>query len=161
MDNTGAKHPAENPVESLEDGQWLVINDRVQVPKSELSYRFSRSGGPGGQNVNKVETSVELLFDLAHTPSLSEPDRGLAMQRLRTYLDSEGMLRLVARSSRSQLANRVEVTKRFVDLLAHALIAPKKRRPTRPSRGAKARRVAAKRREGQAKRQRTFVYEDE
>jgi ribosome-associated protein len=165
---TGRDTPPVDPAASasLEAGDAasadeLVIDGRVRIPLRELAYRFSRGGGPGGQNVNKVETSVELLFDLARTPSLADAERELAMQRLASHLDSRGVLRLVSRSERSQLANREDVTRRFVELLARALIPPKRRRRTRPSRAAKARRVADKRRAGQVKRDRRISYGDD
>jgi ribosome-associated protein len=139
----------------------LKINDNVRISPRELTYRFSRGGGPGGQNVNKVETSVELLFDLARTPSLTDAERALAAQRLAGRLDDQGVLRLTSRSERSQLANREDVTRRFVELLAQALIPPKRRRRTRPSRAAKAQRVADKRRSGKSKQSRRFSYRDE
>jgi ribosome-associated protein len=129
----------------------LNINAHVRIPYTNVSFRFARSSGPGGQHTNKAETSVELLFDLAHTPYLSDDERALAMQRLATYLDGEGVLHVVSQSERSQLRNREEVTERFVRLLREALMPVKRRRATRPSRAAHERRLARKRQVGEIK----------
>ena len=132
----------------------LVINQRVRIPRTELEYRFARASGPGGQHVNKTETAVELWFDLAHSPALNSEERMLAMQRLATLLDSDGVLHLVSQSERSQLRNREEVTRRFAQLLRNALIPLKRRRATRPSRASQEARLEHKRRAGQTKRTR-------
>lgn len=132
----------------------LVINQRVRIPRTELQYRFARASGPGGQNVNKTETAVELAFDLAHSPSLSNEDRALAMQRLGAALDTTGVLHLVARSERSQYRNREEVTERFVLILRDALTPVKHRRRTRPSRASQEARLEHKHRAGSVKRTR-------
>ncbi len=91
------------------------------IPRAELQFRTSRSGGPGGQHVNKVETRVELLFDVASAPSLSEDQRQRLLVELTTWLDNDGVLHLVSDSYRSQYRNREDVLARFVLLLQHAL----------------------------------------
>lgn len=123
----------------------------MRIPYADVSFHFTRSSGPGGQHTNKAETSVELLFDLAHTPYLSNEERALAMQRLASYLDADGVLHLVSQSERSQLRNREEVTGRFVQLLREALVPVKRRRATRPSRAAHERRLTRKHRVGEIK----------
>jgi ribosome-associated protein len=128
------------------------INPAVAVPVAELEFRASRASGPGGQGVNTTDSRVELRFDLAGSPSLTPEDKARAMRRLGPRLDSGGVLRVVAQSSRSQLANRRAATERFAELLAAALHRPTPRRPTRPSRAAAARRVETKRRRGDTKR---------
>jgi ribosome-associated protein len=130
------------------------INPEVAVPVAELEFRASRASGPGGQGVNTTDSRVELRFDLAGSPSLRPEDKERAMRRLGPRLDSGGVLRVVAQSSRSQLANRRAATERFAELLAAALYRPRPRRPTRPSRAAAARRVETKRRRSNVKRQR-------
>jgi ribosome-associated protein len=140
--------------QSAEPTQDFIINQRVRIPRAELQYHFVRASGPGGQNVNKTETAVELAFDLAHSPALNNADRALAMQRLGPALDSEGVLHLVAQTERSQYRNREEVTQRFVLLLRDALTPVKQRRRTRPSRASQEVRLEHKRRAGDVKRSR-------
>lgn len=136
------------------------ITDNVSITLDELRFRYARSGGPGGQHVQRTSTKVELLFDLAHTPSLSEDQRQLALSRLGGRLDDQGVLHLVSQGSRSQLENREEVIERFRRLLAAALKPVKQRSPTRPNAAARRRRLEAKRRRGEAKRLRRVASYD-
>jgi ribosome-associated protein len=122
------------------------------VPASELSWRFSRASGPGGQSVNTTDSRVELSFDVARSPALSAAQRERAMARLADRL-TDGVLTVAASEHRSQLRNRQAALTRMADLLAAALAAPpKRRRPTRPSRGVRRRRRAAKERRSETKR---------
>jgi ribosome-associated protein len=141
-----------------EDVLWLT--PATGIPVSELSFRFSRSSGPGGQHVNRTETRVELLFDLASSPSLSENQRTRALQNLAPYLDKRGVLHLVSQSSRSQRRNREEVVERFRTLMRDGLKTPKKRRATQPSRTARERRLQEKKRRAETKRSRREVCPD-
>lgn len=128
---------------------WLVI------PAAELRWRFSRSSGPGGQHVNRTDSRVELLFDLAGTPSLPQALRERALRRLERRL-VDGALVIAASEQRSQWQNRVAAQRRLVELLQEALRPPPApRRPTRPSRGSVQRRLAAKKQRGALKRQRS------
>lgn len=132
----------------------LEITPELRLPLAELEYRASRSGGPGGQHVNTSSTRVEVWWDVAGSPSLSEDQRSRLLARLAPRLDTSGRLRLVSSGSRSQLRNREEVTARLQEVVAAALHVPRKRKRTRPSRAAKAARLEAKRRRGTIKRER-------
>ena len=103
------------------ESELLPINDELVIPLAELQFRFSRSSGPGGQHVQKSSTRVELYFDVVGSPSLNEEQRSRILTRLAGYIDTVGLLRLVAQSERSQLRNRQEVTERFQELLRTAL----------------------------------------
>ena len=136
------------------------ITDTVSIPMSELRFRFARSGGPGGQHVNRSATQVELLFDVAGSPSLNEMQRRRVLTKLKSRLDKEGVLHLVSQETRSQLRNREEVVERFRELMRDALHVPKSRRPTRPTRAARERRLGEKRHRGETKRGRRPVPPD-
>jgi len=139
----------------------LRITDNVSIPMSELQFRFARSSGPGGQHVNRSATQVELLFDVANSPSLNEAQRQRVLRRLRSRIDKEGVLHLVSQETRSQLRNREEVVERFQALMREALRVPKRRLPTRPTRAARERRLEEKRRRSETKRDRRPVQPDE
>lgn len=132
----------------------LRINGRLSIPRAELRFLASRSGGPGGQHVNTSSTRIEVWWDVAGSPSLSDLQRARLMDQLAPRLDSSGGLRLVSSEHRSQLRNREAVTERLRDLVAEALVVPKARRPTRPTRAAKEKRLDAKKRRGAVKRER-------
>jgi ribosome-associated protein len=118
----------------------------VLIPERELGWRFSRSGGPGGQGVNTTDARVELLFDVAASTTLTEQQRARVLQRLSNRL-VDGVLTVVASEYRSQLRNREAARARLAAMLRAALAPdPPARRPTRPSRAARERRLADKRR---------------
>ncbi len=137
-------------VETQSD-ERIWIAPGLSIPSSEVQFRFSRSGGPGGQHVNRTETRVELLFDLAHSPSLTDEQRQLAAGRLGARLDSDGVLHVVSSLTRSQLDNRADALARFVRLLRSALRRPTRRVATRPTRAAREARLQGKRRQSQRK----------
>jgi ribosome-associated protein len=139
----------------------LKIREGVEIPWAELRFRFSRSGGPGGQHVNRVETQVELLFDVRDSAYLSDFQKARILERLKGYIDKDGVLHLVSRETRSQSRNRKEVVERFRGLLAEALRPRRRRRPTRPGRAMQERRLAFKRRRSERKRQRRKPEIDE
>ncbi|SCF32835.1 ribosome-associated protein [Micromonospora viridifaciens] len=136
----------------MDDG--LRVTERLMVPAAELRERFSRSSGPGGQGVNTADSRVELSFDLANSPSVPDPLRARALERLAGRL-VDGVLTVAASEHRAQLANREAARDRMTALLREAVAPPPKpRRPTRPSRAAKERRLAEKKRQSQRKRDR-------
>jgi ribosome-associated protein len=133
----------------MEEG--LRIGRALVVPERELSERFSRSSGPGGQGVNTTDSRVELSFDVAGSPSLPETTRARMLARLEGRL-VDGVVTVSASEHRAQLANRRAARDRLTALLTEAAAPPpRKRRPTKPSRAANQRRIEAKRRRGQTK----------
>jgi ribosome-associated protein len=134
--------------------EHLIINDQVRIAVSELRFAFSRSPGPGGQNVNKANTRVTLLFDLARTGALTSAQRARVRRRLATRIDRVGMLRVVSSRHRTQAANRRAAIERFVELLAGALAVRKPRFKTRAPRRATERRLEDKARRSQLKSRR-------
>jgi ribosome-associated protein len=138
----------------MSEAPMLDVSAELRVPLAELAYQASRSGGPGGQHVNTSSTRVEVTWDVATSPALSEDQRRRLLTKLASRLDGTGRLRLVSSTSRSQLRNREEVTERLREVVAEGLRVPKPRKRTKPSRAAKAARVERKRRRSATKRQR-------
>ena len=127
----------------------------ASIAEYELRFTYSRSSGPGGQNVNRVETRVTLLFDVLGSPSLTEGQKRRIESRLATRINKEGILRVVSQRHRTREANRRAAAERFEELLAGALRRERPRRKTRVPREARRRRLEGKRRRGQLKRLRT------
>lgn len=138
----------------------LEITGSVTVPRSELSFRTSRAGGPGGQHVNTTSTRVELVWDVEATRALTEQQRARVTEALSGRISGEGLLSLAEGGSRSQLRNREAVVERFIELLREALHVPTPRRRTRPPRAAKEQRLRAKKRRSETKRLRGPVDSD-
>jgi ribosome-associated protein len=136
------------------DDSSLKITDTLEIPLAELHFQFSRSSGPGGQHVNRSATQVELTFDVANSPSLSDFQRARILSRLKTYIDTRGIVHLSSQTTRSQHRNRAEVVERFQQILQQALHIPKRRVPTRPPPQVKGRRLAEKRRKSTIKERR-------
>jgi ribosome-associated protein len=122
----------------------IEITPELAIPDGELTFTASRSGGPGGQNVNKVSTKVTLAFDVAGSPSLSSAQKAHIFERLATRISRGGVLRVVSQRHRSQAANREAAVGRLVELLRSALAEEPPRVPTRPTRVARERRVVSK-----------------
>ncbi len=130
----------------------LRVTDRLVIPAAELRERFSRSSGPGGQGVNTADSRVELSYDVGSSPALPDRLRARVVERLAGRL-VDGVLTIAASEHRAQLANREAARERLLALLREAVAPPPPpRRPTRPSRAAKDRRIAEKKRRGQLKK---------
>ena len=138
----------------------LAITPSLSIPREELRFRFTRSGGPGGQHVNRTSSQVELTFDVLHSPALSGEQRTLLIKGLRRRIDSEGVLHLVSHATRSQLENRADVTERFVKLLASSLKPVKPRKATRPTRAAREKRLESKKARGTTKLRRKVTVRE-
>ena len=137
-----------------------MVSDRLTIPDGELSERFSRSSGPGGQGVNTADSRVELSFDLAGSPSVPAYLQERMLSRLGPRL-VDGVLTIAASEHRNQLANRRAARERMASVLRDAAAPPPPpRRPTKPSRGAKERRIANKKRRGEIKRGRQGRHDD-
>ena len=132
----------------------MQITETVAIPSTELHFQFSRSSGPGGQHVNRTASQVELTFDVLHSPRLDEEQRARVLSKLKSYIDTRGVLHLTSQTTRSQHRNRAEVVERFMLLLQRALHVPRRRIPTKPSAAAEARRLAEKQRASVVKQQR-------
>lgn len=115
-----------------------------RVPEDELEFRFFRSGGPGGQNVNKVSTSVQMRFDVKNSPSLTDPVKERLMKLAGSRLTLDGVIVITAVRFRTQERNRADAIARLDEMVAEALIRPVYRVPTRPTRASKERRLKSK-----------------
>lgn len=139
----------------------LQINDSLWIPRAELTYRATRSGGPGGQHVNTSSSRVELAWNVDASPSVTDEQRALIRTRLANRINSEGVLLLSSSEQRSQHQNKESVTARFVELVAQSLVIPKVRKKTRPSRASKEARLQEKKKRSETKRMRGGIRHDE
>ena len=135
--------------------QDLVVTPRVIIPGGELAIAFARAGGPGGQNVNKVSSKVELRWNPTTSAALSDDERAWLVHRLRSRLTTDGTLIVTSTATRDQGKNRDDAAEKLALIVRTALDRPKPRRATRPSRSAKRRRVADKRHHAEIKRNRS------
>jgi ribosome-associated protein len=138
----------------------LTIAEGIEIPDDELSFTASRSGGPGGQHVNKTSSKVTLRFDVSHAPCLPDAVRARLLQVLGDRVEADGTVRVVCQASRSQFANRKTAEKRLEALLAEALVPAALRFATKVPRAEKRRRIESKKRRGGIKRARV-VQDDE
>lgn len=133
----------------------IPIDGGLAIPDEEVSFATSRSGGPGGQNVNKLETRVTVRFDVAGSPSLTDEQRQRLLERLATRITRSGVLHVTSQKHRTQAENREAAVARLAELMAEALREETPRKATRVPKAAKRRRVENKKRHGQRKRERS------
>jgi len=138
----------------LSAANLLVVNESLSIPRSELDVRVSRASGAGGQHVNKTSSRVEIFWNVKSSGALSDEQRERLLRRLASRLTSEGSLRIVASDMRSQLRNRGIAEERLVEMVRSALVVPKKRRATRPTRASKEARLDEKKRQSSKKKER-------
>ena len=139
----------------------LIIADGIEIPDDELTFTASRSGGPGGQHVNKTSSRVTLRFDVAHSPRLPDQVRARLLSVLGDRVEADGTVRVVCQSSRSQFANRKAAERRLEALLAEALVPVAPRVATKVPRAEKRRRVASKKRRGGIKLTRARALQED
>jgi len=137
----------------------IRINDQIALEDTEIEERFVRASGPGGQNVNKVSTAVQLRFDAAGSPSLPERVRAKVLRLAGTRATASGVIIITAERFRSQSRNRADALARLVELLREAALPVKPRRATRPTRASRERRIEEKKRRGTTKRNRRATPE--
>lgn len=132
----------------------LPVDDRHVVPRDELEVRASRSGGPGGQHVNRSSTRIEVRWNPERSRALTDAERSRIAERLARHLDAEGWLRVAASDTRSQRQNRLLAEERLAGLVRRALAVPRVRRATKPTRASQEKRLETKRQHSRKKRER-------
>lgn len=132
----------------------LAVNESVAIPRSELDVRVSRSSGAGGQHVNKTSSRVEIFWNVPASRALSDDERTRLLDKLGSRLTTEGSVRVVASDMRSQGRNRDLAEERLAELVRRALVVPRKRRPTKPTRASKEARLEGKKRQASKKKDR-------
>jgi len=131
----------------------------IRIPAAEIVFTATRSGGPGGQNVNKVSTRIELRFNVVRSSALSDQEKEIILFKLKNRINSEGELIVISRSERTQLMNRKKAEERFFKLLAEALTIKRKRKPTKATKASKIKRIEKKKKRGAMKRLRKIKDE--
>jgi ribosome-associated protein len=132
----------------------IQVTPRIAIAEREIEESFVRSSGPGGQNVNKLSTAVQLRFNVRHSPSLPGGVRARLERLAGSRLTRDGELVIIAQSHRTQVRNRQDALDRLLELIRRAAVAPIKRRPTRPTKASRERRIEGKKRRGGIKQQR-------
>jgi ribosome-associated protein len=138
----------------------IFVSPRVILPARDLSWKAVRASGPGGQNVNKVASKVELRFDLANTTALDWGAKGRLRSLAAGRIDADGAIVIVSQATRSQDQNLEDARQRLAELVSRALVVPKRRRPTKPRRGAVEKRLEGKRHQAHKKQGRRGGYDD-
>ena len=138
----------------------LIINRDLTIPAAELRWRAVRASGPGGQNVNKVATKVELTFDLVTSQSLPDAVKSRLRRLAARYLDADGCIVITCQNERMQRQNLEQARELLVDVIARALVTPRKRKKTKPSAASKAARLRGKRLNAEKKQSRKRVSDD-
>jgi ribosome-associated protein len=132
----------------------LRVDESLSIPRNELGVRVSRSSGAGGQHVNKTSSRVEIFWNVVRSSALSEQQRLRLLDRLRSRLTGDGSIRVVASDERSQSRNRDLAEERLSEMVRRALIVPKKRRPTKPTRASREARLESKKKQSRKKSER-------
>jgi len=132
----------------------IQINPSIQIDENELQFDYIRASGPGGQNVNKVATAVQLRFDIANSPSITSDIKGRLIRLAGNRVNADDVLLIEAKRFRTQEANREDATQRFVDLIQKSLVPPKPRKKTKPTTASKEKRLKEKKRKGDVKKSR-------
>ncbi len=138
----------------------LIINRRVSIPETDLTLTFSRSSGPGGQNVNKLNTRVTVSLNISNCSTLTDEQKQTLRKALKNRIDKEGILHVSCQDYRSQHANRNAALQRLAEMVAKAFKPVKKRRPTKPTKASIERRLQSKQKRSQLKKLRAKTFDD-
>lgn len=136
----------------------MLATAQIELLKKEFNFKTSRSGGKGGQNVNKVETKVELSFKIADSKVLNDVQKAILLEKLASRITEEGELKITEEKHRSQLENKMEVMEKCFNILNKALHIPKKRKATKPSKASKQKRIEGKKKRGEIKQNRRKLF---